>query len=131
MGGYLITGGRLLDGAGAAPQDGVSVLVEGNRIRKIGLDREVAAAAETLGGYRTIDAAGRTVMPGMIDGHCHISYGDILSFEELDLYAGVEYRTLRAANNARRCCAPVLPRSLTPAPPGISRWPFATPLTPA
>ena len=102
MGGYLITGGRLLDGTGAAPQDGVSVLVEGNRIRKIGLDREVAAAAETLGGYRTIDAAGRTVMPGMIDGHCHISYGDILSFEELDLYAGVEYRTLRAANNARK-----------------------------
>ena len=102
MGGYLITGGRLLDGTGAAPQDGVSVLVEGNRIRKIGPDREVAAAAETLGGYRTIDAAGRTVMPGMIDGHCHISYGDILSFEELDLYAGVEYRTLRAANNARK-----------------------------
>ena len=102
MGGYLITGGRLLDATGAAPQDGVSVLVEGNRIRKIGPDREVAAAAETLGGYRTIDAAGHTVMPGMIDAHCHISYGDILSFEELDLYAGVEYRTLRAANNARK-----------------------------
>ena len=41
-------------------------------------------------------------MPGLIDGHCHISYGDILSFEELDLHAGVEYRTLRAANNARK-----------------------------
>lgn len=102
MGGYLITGGRLLDATGAAPRDGVSVLVEGNRIRKIGPDREVTAAAETLGGYRTVDAAGHTVMPGMIDGHCHISYGDILSFEELDLYAGVEYRTLRAANNARK-----------------------------
>ena len=102
MGGYLITGGRLLDATGAAPQDGVSVLVDGNRIRKIGPDREVAAAAQTLGGYQTIDAAGRTVMPGMIDAHCHISYGDILSFEELDLYAGVEYRTLRAANNARK-----------------------------
>ena len=102
MGGYLIRGGRLLDGTGAAPADGVSVLVEGNRIRRIGPEREIAAAAETLGGYRTIDAAGRTVMPGMIGGHCHISYGDILSFEELDLYAGVEYRTLRAANNARK-----------------------------
>ncbi len=101
-GGYLIAGARLLDGTGAAPADGVSVLVEGNRIRKIGPDAEVAAAAETLGGYEVIDAAGRTVMPGMIDGHCHISYGDILSFEELDLYAGVEYRTLRAANNARK-----------------------------
>lgn len=73
MGGYLITGGRLLDATGAASQDGVSVLVEDNRIRKIGPDREVAAAAETLGGYRTIDAAGHTVMPGMIDAHCHIS----------------------------------------------------------
>ena len=100
--GYLIKGGRLLDATGAAPADGVSVLVEGNRIARIGPDADVATQVESRGGYRTIDAAGRTVMPGMIDAHCHISYGDILSFEELDLYAGVEYRTLRAANNARK-----------------------------
>ena len=102
MGGYLIAGGRLLDATGAAPADGVSVLVDGNRIARIGPDPEVAALAEKRGGYRTIDAAGHTVMPGLIDGHCHISYGDILSFEELDLYGSVEYRTLRAANNARK-----------------------------
>ena len=62
MGGYLIAGGRLLDATGAAPADGVSVLVDGNRIARIGPDPEVAALAEKRGGYRTIDAAGHTVM---------------------------------------------------------------------
>ena len=99
---YLIKGGTVLDATGAAPMAGTAVLVENSRIARIGPDKAVQAAAEAGGGYRTIDAAGHTVMPGMIDAHCHISYGDILSFEELDLYAGVEYRTLRAANNARK-----------------------------
>ena len=49
MGGYLITGGRLLDATGASPQDGVSVLVEGNRIRKIGPDREVCGRGRDPG----------------------------------------------------------------------------------
>lgn len=102
MVGYLIEGGTVLDATGAAPMEGASVLVEGDRIAKVGPAAAVVAEAEARGGYRRIDAAGHTVMPGLIDAHCHISYGDILSFEELDLYASVEYRTLRAANNARK-----------------------------
>jgi imidazolonepropionase-like amidohydrolase len=102
MGRHLISGGTVLDATGAAPQNATSVLVEDNRITKIGPDAAVTAAAEAGGAYQTIDATGRTVMPGMIDAHCHISYGNILSFEELDLYASVEYRTLRAANNAKK-----------------------------
>ena len=130
MGGHLITGGRLLDATGAAPQDGVSVLVEGNRIRKIGPDREVAAAAESLGGYRTIDAAGHTVMPGMIDGHCHISYGDILSFEEARPLCGcrVPGRCVPPTTRAK-CCAPASPPSPIRDQPGTSRWRCATPST--
>ncbi len=102
MGRYLIKSGTVLDATGTAPTEGSAVLVEDNHIAKIGPDKAVEAAAEAGGVYRTIDAAGHTVMPGMIDAHCHISYGDILSFEELDLYASVEYRTLRAANNAKK-----------------------------
>jgi len=43
-----------------------------------------------------------TVMPGLIDSHCHLSYGDARSIEEQDLWASAEYRTLRAAWHAGR-----------------------------
>ena len=65
MGRHLISGGTVLDATGAAPQGATSVLVEDNRITKIGPDAAVTAAAEAGGAYQTIDATGRTVMPGM------------------------------------------------------------------
>ena len=99
---YLIGGGTILDGTGEPPRERNSVLVENKRITKIGPAAEVKAAADLGGGYTAIDAGGKTIMPGMIDAHCHISYGDIVSFEELDLYTSVEYRTLRAAHNAKK-----------------------------
>jgi imidazolonepropionase-like amidohydrolase len=102
MGDYLIHDGTLLDATGAAPKPHTSVYVSGNRIEKIGPAAEVQAWAQGKGSFTTIDAAGKTIMPGMIDSHCHISYGDILSFEELDLYASVEFRSIRAAYNAKK-----------------------------
>ena len=41
-------------------------------------------------------------MPGLVDCHVHPSYGDVLSFEELDLYTSVEFRTLRGALACRQ-----------------------------
>ena len=52
--GYLIAGARLLDATGAAPSEGVSLLVEGKRIARIGPDAEVAAEARSRGGVWTI-----------------------------------------------------------------------------
>jgi imidazolonepropionase-like amidohydrolase len=43
-----------------------------------------------------------TVMPGLIDAHCHLTYGESRAQEEQDLYTSVESRTLRAAFNARK-----------------------------
>lgn len=102
MGEYLINNGTLLDATGASPKQNMSVFVSGNRIDKIGSSQELKAYVEGKKGYSTIDAAGMTIMPGLIDTHCHISYGDILSFEELDLYASVEFRSIRAAWNAKK-----------------------------
>lgn len=102
MGDYLIHDGTLIDATGAAPKPHMSVYVSGNRIEKIGGAQELKVYAEQKGSYTTIDASGMTIMPGMIDSHCHISYGDILSFEELDLYASVEFRSIRAAYNAKK-----------------------------
>lgn len=99
---YLVSNGTVVDCTGARPKERCSVLVEGNRIVKIGPAADVEAFAKSGGSYATINAGNMTIMPGIIDVHVHPSYGNILSFEELDFYPGVEYRTLRAANDIRK-----------------------------
>ena len=96
MANYLFSGGTVIDCTGAKPKK-AAVFIEGNRIAKIGEEAAVKKFAEGKK-YKTIDASGKTVMPGMIDCHVHPSYGDILSIEELDLYSTVEYRTLKSAH---------------------------------
>lgn len=99
----LVTGGTILDCTGAKPKERTALLVEGNRIAKIGPEAKLRAFAESKSpALETIDASGMTVMPGMIDCHVHVSYGDVTSAEELNLYTSAEYRTLRAANNVRK-----------------------------
>ena len=49
-----------------------------------------------------IELPGRTVMPGLIDGHTHISFGEARSEEENALYTPPEFRALRAIWNARK-----------------------------
>ena len=46
------------------------------------------------------DAKGLTVLPGIVDAHCHISYGVARGMEEQDLYASAEYRAIRAVAHA-------------------------------
>ena len=94
---FLIANGHLLNGNGVLSKDKKSLFVENQRITKIGDAQEIKHVADSVGKYEFIDATDLTVMPGLVDCHVHPSYGDILSFEELDLYAGVEFRTLRGA----------------------------------
>jgi imidazolonepropionase-like amidohydrolase len=56
----------LLDGTRAERREDHHVLVEGDRIKEIS-DRPIACA-----GAETIDLAGRTLMPGLIDAHVHV-----------------------------------------------------------
>ena len=66
----LLTGGTIFDGTGRAPFDG-DVLVVGNRVDT------VVAATESWSppdAAVRIDLAGRTVMPGLVEGHAHISF---------------------------------------------------------
>ena len=93
---YLISDGSLLDCTGAEAKKNASIFVKDERIAKVGSADKVSAYADGQGGvYEVIDANGHTIMPGIVDCHVHPSYGDITSFEELDFYPGVEYRTLR------------------------------------
>jgi imidazolonepropionase-like amidohydrolase len=63
----LISGGIVLRGPELEPEEGLAVVVEGDRIVKLAREREIAKGA----GWRVIDAAGHTVMPGLIDAHLH------------------------------------------------------------
>ena len=66
------------DGSGAAsfPAD---VLVEGNRIRSVARDRGQLAAD----GVQAIECRGMTLMPGLVEGHAHISFGGAVNDKDL------------------------------------------------
>jgi imidazolonepropionase-like amidohydrolase len=63
----VITGATLIDGTGADPVRNASVIVEGERIVAVGAGIDAPRDAEV------IDAAGMTIMPGMIDCHVHLT----------------------------------------------------------
>jgi imidazolonepropionase-like amidohydrolase len=65
----IFSGARLFDGV-SAPRDGVSVVIEGKRISQI-----TDSAVESREGDRVIFLAGKTLMPGMVQGHFHASFG--------------------------------------------------------
>jgi imidazolonepropionase-like amidohydrolase len=99
----LIRGGTLIDGKGGAPVSDGALLIEGERIRAVGARREVEKGLELKDpALRIVEAAGKTIMPGLIDSHCHINYGEPETEEELDLYTPMEYRALRAVWNAQK-----------------------------
>lgn len=63
----LITGATLLDGTGGAPQPRSAILIQGNKIAAVGKAGELQAPP----GATVMDAAGKFVIPGLIDGHVH------------------------------------------------------------
>lgn len=65
----VIRNAMVWDGSGAAPFPG-EVLVEGERIRRV--VRE--AGALPVDGATVLDAQGMTLMPGLVEGHAHLSF---------------------------------------------------------
>ncbi|MEA2652183.1 MAG: hypothetical protein QOI85_1904 [Chloroflexota bacterium] len=100
----VIENASVIDGMGAARQAGQTVVIDGDRIVEVTPTAAARDGATPTGAIR-IDAAGKTVMPGLIDAHCHMTYGESLAQEEQDIYTSVEGRTLRAAWNIRKVLA--------------------------
>jgi imidazolonepropionase-like amidohydrolase len=72
----LLRNARLIDGTGAKPRDRIDVLVEGDRIAKIG------ASLSAPDDARVIDLDGRTLLPGFIDAHVHLTMSPPPSYAE-------------------------------------------------
>ncbi len=60
---------RLVDGTGAPPRDGITVVAADGRISAIGEAGQSQLPAEAT----VIDLEGRTLLPGLIDAHVHLS----------------------------------------------------------
>jgi imidazolonepropionase-like amidohydrolase len=67
----LIKNGTVIDGSGRDPVWNALVVVEGNRITHLG-PGDGSFRPETPDDT-VIDAAGKFILPGLIDAHCHIS----------------------------------------------------------
>jgi len=63
-----IQGGTLIDATGREPIQDAVIVVEGERIKAVGKRGEVTIPR----GAKIIDAKGKTILPGFIDGHCHL-----------------------------------------------------------
>lgn len=67
----LIDGAMVWDGTGTAPFPG-KVLIENERIAAVAPQAETVAS----NGAEHIDAGGKFLMPGMVEGHAHLSFVD-------------------------------------------------------
>lgn len=81
LNGLAITGARLFDADSAVIRENMTVLVLGDMIQAVGKDGTIKLPADV----QVIDAAGKTLMPGLWDMHTHLSSQD----GPLNIAAGV------------------------------------------
>ena len=96
----LIAGGNVIDGTGSAPQAKTDVLLKGDRIIAVG--KNLAIDAADSANAETIDASGLTVMPGLIDAHVHVTFGEPRTNDELFMHRDAATSAMLAAFNVRK-----------------------------
>src|SRR5438045_470464 len=65
----VLKNARLIDGTGAAPIDGATIVLRDNRIEAVA----TRSQSDFPGDAHIIDLAGMTVLPGLIDCHDHMA----------------------------------------------------------
>ena len=99
----VIRNGTLIDGTGSPPAENDAIVIEGNRIRSVG---KVPADLnlEDRGLVQIIDASGRWIMPGLIDAHCHLTFGFPQMPDVSIAKGGISpgFNALRSARNAQK-----------------------------
>ena len=106
-----LVNGTVIDGNGGPPTQQATVLIAGERIEAVGASSAVSIPSDA----QRLDLGGKTIMPGLIDGHIHIS-GNFNSdpsslVEGMSEYGAIQgvvaaQRLLNAGFTAARAMAP-------------------------
>src|SRR6185503_5640596 len=70
----IFTGGQVFDGTGAPPVP-ADVVVRGDRVETVRPGGGTVAEP----GDQVVDCAGATVMPGLVESHCHLTFPSALA----------------------------------------------------
>jgi imidazolonepropionase-like amidohydrolase len=97
MASTALVGARLINGTGAAVLDDAGVVMKDGRIHAAGPVGSLRIPEDAI----VIDVAGRTVMPGLVDAHTHLTYhaneyGLILQ----QMNETLEFNTIKATESA-------------------------------
>jgi imidazolonepropionase-like amidohydrolase len=92
----VVRAGRLIDATGAEPATDVALLIDGTRIASVEPWRD------ELGGSALVhDFSGQTVLPGLVDAHCHLTLlGQGLTYEQ-EIPHSDEFMAVTAVHNAQ------------------------------
>src|SRR5690625_1365060 len=66
----LIKNGTIIDGNGGEPIKNGAVLLKGNKIKAVGLEKDMPHVDDV----EVIDAKGGHIMPGFFDTHVHLAF---------------------------------------------------------
>jgi imidazolonepropionase-like amidohydrolase len=96
---YAVRGASLIDGLGGAPIAAATVLVHDGKLVAVGRSEDVSIPSDVA----VYDLAGKTLMPGLIDGHVHLRSYAGTGHQDVHLWnvlTFIEEQTLHAAANA-------------------------------
>ena len=100
----VIRNGTLIDGTGEPASQSDAVVIDGNRFSSVGA-LPPGLNLEDTGKFEVIDAEGKWIMPGLIDGHCHLSFGfpsvSSVKYPSGRGTASPGFNAIRAARNAQ------------------------------
>jgi imidazolonepropionase-like amidohydrolase len=96
---YALRGASLIDGSGAPPIAGATVLVQERKIAAVGRSDDTELPSDVP----VYDLTGKTLMPGLIDGHVHLRSYAGTGHQDVHLWTVltvIEEQTVHAAANA-------------------------------
>ncbi|MDK7666267.1 amidohydrolase family protein [Cytobacillus oceanisediminis] len=71
----ILKGGTLIDGSGNTPENNTAILLNGKYIEKVGRLEDIEFDSNAI---KIIDVSGKTIMPGLINMHEHLTYREAL-----------------------------------------------------
>src|ERR1700741_3544657 len=95
--------GRFFAGDETIERKDVTLWFDGTgMLRYVGAPSEAPPVAR---GERLLDYSDLFVMPGLLDVHTHLAYGNAKTEEDIDLYSPLEFRAIRGLFFAQKVVA--------------------------